>query len=385
MKSTTKKKETDLLYYWQPWCSAPRMFEVYLHYFYVKYGDDQAVTMGEEMISGGIDWYMVTSAGYVKNTIPTGFHIVYAALQERKIYEADINFQKEELEYLQNKFEQGYSSREGRDNFGIFNICILPEGRLKLFLGGEKYDRTEVLPFEYQATDSHVVDEDITKGMNSSPNRGMLWWNDANEFFDYMTYEGDSYLDLDSIKKKYGNEVYHRIKFQRERNFPMEIWHKYFERFNYDVEFVLEDKNAYLTDSKLQYSNCEVSMIEYSINPENIIKNPSCLRDAQVWWMANDVFYSAYLYFDEEEIYNILSSVFKDNKEKKGLLSIQISKYNNFINLNLTVGEEIINIEKTQIVIITIDRTNGDRECVYKNYEEYHQKEFIGYQLYPDD
>lgn len=41
-------------YKWQPTCSAPKLFQMYTHRFYVKYGDDKAVTSSKDFYFDGM-------------------------------------------------------------------------------------------------------------------------------------------------------------------------------------------------------------------------------------------------------------------------------------------------------------------------------------------
>lgn len=376
IKSNNKK----ITYKWQPWCTAPRMFTVYTHYFYVKYGDDKAVGIGDEYIHSGINYFLGVEAGIVKNEIPTGIRIIYAALQERKIYEADIHFSNEELDLLRDRFENGYMGQYERDYFTQFDVCILPGGRLKFIIVGDRGDRVEVLPFEYTATDTHIIDDDIKLGMNSSPNRGLEWWSDTNEYFDFMNHEGKNFMDLEAIKERYGEEVYERTKFLREQNFPMEIWESYFERYNYEIAFLFEDEKSILSTTYLQYSNVECVMIDYEVNPANIINSPSCIRQIEVWWFSKGQEYKAYLYFNEKEIIQTFQTAFGDDHNKKGTLNINVCKFNNLIDISLNVEDNTYKLNSTQIVILTIDSKNGDRKAIYKNWEESDHQQFLGFE-----
>lgn len=374
--------KNDRSYEWQPWCSAPKEFEVYTHYFYVRYGDDKAVGIGMDTFSGGIDQCDPKEAGVVKNEIPTGFHIIYAALQERKIYEADVNFNQEELNILRSKFENGYLGYEGRDYFSSFCICILPKGRLKLILVGEKQKRKETLDFEYTAEESHIIDDDILFGMKSSPARGMQWWNSVDEFFDFMTFDGKCYEDLDTIKCKYGEETYAKLKYQREKNFPMEIWDKYFVRFNYKMAFLPEKENVVFTANVNAYTNVERVMLLFENNPSNIIEKPSYIRESYLGWEDGNIGYSAEIYFNENEVFDVFDRAFGNNPNQEGVLTFEVCKYNNLIDISLTVGDTTIPFENTQFHIYARDLKTEEYSEVYDNIEGAKPQQFIGYRYY---
>lgn len=369
-------------YQWQPWCSAPKEFEVYTHYFYVKYGDDKAVGIGRDLFSGGIDQCDPQESGVVKNEIPTGFHIIYAAIQERKIYEADVNFSQEELNVLRSKFENGYQCYEGRDYFSSFCICILPGGRLRFILVGERQKRKETLDFEYTAEETHKIDDDILYGMKSSPAYGSKWWNSVDEFFDFMTFDGDCFEDLDTIKSKYGKITYARLKYQREKNFPMEIWEKYFVRFNYKMAFSHEKDNVVCTCNVNAYTNVERVMLDFENNPSNIIENPSYIRESIWGWIDGNISYTAKLYFDENEVFDIFDRAFGNNPTQEGILTYKVNKNSDSIDVYLKVGDMSIPFEKTQVNIYARDMKTGEYTDVYNNIEGEEHQQFTGYRYY---
>lgn len=365
-------KKDDKRYEWSPWCSAPKEFDVYTHYFWVKYGNDKAVGMGREMFDSGIDESYAHEAGTVRNEIPTGFHVVYVATQEQKAYEADVNFTREELDILRNRFETGYQGYEGRDYFSSFCICILPGGHLRFLLRGEEQKRRETLDFDYYAKETHILDDGFSLG-------GFAHYRNLKEYFDLSLHVGE---DLDSIKKEYGEQEYITIKYLREGNFPMHIWDKYFNRFNYRTVVSFENENAVCTSSVTSYTNTERVMIIYEHNPSNYIENPSYIKDLNFSWDVDENSFEAFLYFNEDEVFEVFDKAFGTDRKNKGELCINVCKYNNLIDINLKVDDKVYPIEKTQIDIIKIDPETRDREMFYENYEGPDHQQFLGYRDY---
>lgn len=356
-------------YSWEPTCSAPKMFEVYTHWFYVKYGKDKAVTTSKDFYEGGIDWAWPHEAGEVRNEIPTGVQIVYAALQERKIYKADIDFTSDELRIIRDHFNRGYNACQKKDTYGIFCVCILPGGNLKFILCGVERQRNIVLDFDYKAEETYEADEDIMMGLNHSPGRGMRNWKDREQFFDFMTNEGCCYMELDSIRKQFGEQTYLQSKYYREKSIPMNIWNRYFERFNYKTVISFENDSTSMVFDMCMYTNAESYTRMYGKNDDNYIENPARIKKTRFEWEVDGHRYETVCYFNEEEVLRVFDEAFGDDHNQKGELKIDVSKYNNLLTIHLNVGDKSILLEKTQIDIVEVDKNTGDRTPIYENYE----------------
>jgi hypothetical protein len=239
-------------------------------------------------------------------------------------------------------------------------------------LRGEEQKRWETLDFDYYAKETHVLDDGFSLG-------GFACYRNLKEYFDLSLHVGE---DLDSIKKEYGEQEYVTIKYLREGNFPMYIWDKYFSRFNYRTVVSFENENAVCTSSVTSYTNTERVMIDYEINPSNYIENPSYIRELIFSWDVDGKEFEAFLYFNEEEVFDVFDNALETDRSVRGELCLDVCKYNNLIDIYLKVGDKVYPIRKTQIDIVKINPETGDREMFYENYEGPDHQQFLGYRDY---
>lgn len=138
----------------------------------------------------------------------------------------------------------------------------------------------------------------------------------------------------------------------------------------------MEDPESELLDETCYFTNAEMYHRYFSVNPGNVISRPAALRKLVFGWKSKGYFYSCYIYFNEEEIFRNFQEAF-DGDESKGEFKIFVSKYNNCLELSLTVGDKKYRFENMQIDIANRERFYDSADRVYENYEGAHQ-DFVG-------
>lgn len=366
---------------WEPACSTPEMFEIYAHHFYVKCGENSAVSITEDLLHHGLEGFLSSCPSEVRNMLPTGLFMIYAAIQERKIYKIDYDFSEKEKAMIQKFLEEGYSHSRCEGSYNCFYVCVLPGGVIKFIIkdAGKDFpgERSVVLDFEAKAEETHEIDEELLYGMKKMPAKGIRQWESIDSYFDWMNWEGKHFKDLETIKTKYGKTEYLRQKYHREGNFPMYVWEKYFERFNYKIVISFEDSSSKLVEERCYYTAPEFTVRKIDLNPNNIITNPTRLRKHRFLWISQGVEYETILYFNEEEVFQIYDEMFGTDRNQYGELRVDVSKYNNLLDVSLVVGDRVKKLEKTQIDIVKINRETKQRDMIYENYKGHHQ-DFVG-------
>lgn len=109
---------------WEPACSTPEMFEIYAHHFYVKCGENSAVSITEDLLHHGLEGFLSSCPSEVRNMLPTGLFMIYAAIQERKIYKIDYDFSEKEKAMIQKFLEEGYSHSRCEGSYNCFYVCV---------------------------------------------------------------------------------------------------------------------------------------------------------------------------------------------------------------------------------------------------------------------
>lgn len=96
-------------------------------------------------------------------------------------------------------------------------------------------------------------------------------------------------------------------------------------------------------------------------------------------WQVKDSLYSGYFFFDEDEILRVYPKAFGNEGKLKGELVVKVSKYNNWFDIFLQVGDKKYKLEKTKIhVFRDTPQKKDDDEPFYCNYWDSDVEEYIG-------
>ena len=94
-------------------------------------------------------------------------------------------------------------------------------------------------------------------------------------------------------------------------------------------------------------------------------------------WNVGNINYDTEFYFNEDEVLNVFKTAFSGNRDKKGIMVINISKYNNRFDIYLSVNGKKYALKKTQIVVFK--KMRGDEaRLFYDNSPKEDIKMFIG-------
>ena len=161
----------------------------------------------------------------------------------------------------------------------------------------------------------------------------------------------------------------------KEHGVPDEsLWNSYKERFRYDFEFNFEDKQTKPGGFLYyEYTNGEFGKLTDGYNftmrsrPKNIAFD----------WNVGDVYYDTEFYFNEDEVLDVFKTAYSGNRDKKGIMVINISKYNNRFDIYLSVNGKKYALKKTQIVVFK--KMRGDEaRLFYDNSPKEDIRMFIG-------
>lgn len=93
------------------------------------------------------------------------------------------------------------------------------------------------------------------------------------------------------------------------------LWDAYFQRYNYNLQFDFE------TNSKLEslicyFANGEYSNVDFD---DHIIPfdNPSCLKYVKALWNSENCQYTAYFYFNEDEILRLFEKAYGEKSNAR--------------------------------------------------------------------
>lgn len=345
------KNDQQKQYYWEPTASTPvnnvsQMSDV--SYFFEN-GTSLSV-FGPEILRGGMgigrcgvdygkDWNL---------DLPTAIGAKWISFAEKKAY---IIYEEIPIDELKVLFENGYESfdRQGnsiRGHYIRLNLCLLPEGEVVLYV-------------------------------NSGNRRILLDWSARGEQSqDFELFRKEGYYSK-TLDEYISNRINKYPEFNVAQPASLDLIHRYFERFNYNIKVDFEDDSSSMWWFSYEYSNSELS-IAYSRDNETSIKNPSRMKNFVVSWKVSGFKYTAYFYFNEEEVLSVFDEAYGMDKKQNGELKIYVSKYNNLFDISLTVNNKKYTFEKTEIRVFKkiLSDPSAESELVYKNYKGDHQNVF---------
>ncbi len=374
---------------WELRLSAPLLYPVIVDHFYAKFGKEEAITCDALIAHNGLGDNMGNNTSGEATSCPTGVDIVWCSLLERKWYLAEIDFSKKDQEWVNNLFSKGYegygtSRAEGpgmiRMPYKKFNICCLPGGVVRIYFSGG-ISRTICMETVYQGEETHDMDDIIIHGLKFNRSNSSRYWDDVSDFYDFNLYEGKYRKELDELKKE-ESSFYEFLKNYRERKgvIPFGLWNDYYQRYDYKIQVVFEnEKESVQQEEKIRFTNGESYSRKPHINPNNIILNPTPIREMSLYWTVQDRYYFCNLFFNEEETFSLFKKAFEENKGDAGTLSINVSKYNNFIEIFLNIGKASYKFEKVEINISTAIGLHGSKDYIYSNCNYSHKNKFIGF------
>lgn len=355
------KKDMRTIFSWSPSVSTPYNYPVELLRCKVGFGDegksfpvfDSFPILGiGESGAGGVDLNAFdVERGF---PIPNSIDILWVAYTEKKFYKADIKF-SEELQYrILELFREGYYGVKQNQRFRYNNLVItlLPEGKIWLYLDG---------PHRYVRLDYTLQAEEVEV-----------------ELSDYVKTR---YKTIEDFCKGRLSDYPEAVENLSKNGIPKGLWDTYAERFPYDIKIEFENEQT-VFDPNYGYfcSNGEMlgSLDDVKYHPM------ARLKYLIMAWSVADTVYTGHLFFNENEVIHKFPEVFTNpsNPNIRGEFLINVSKYNNWFDISLRVGERECKFEKTQIHVFKqgVNQPNKDAIVYYNNHRDIHSSDikFIG-------
>lgn len=359
IKIRFNKKEPRTVFSWSPSVSTPYNYPVELLRCKVGFGDegksfpvfDSYPILGiGESGAGGVDLNAFDiERGF---PIPNSIDILWVAYTEKKFYKADIKF-SEELQYrILELFREGYYGVKQNQRFRYNNLVItlLPEGKIWLYLDGpHRYVR---LDYTLQAEEVEVELSDYVKTRHKT---------------------------IEDFCKGRLSDYPEAVENLSKNGIPKGLWDTYAERLFDDIKIKFENEQT-VFDPDYGYfcSNGEMlgSLDDVKYHPM------ARLKYLIMAWSVADTVYTGHLFFNENEVIHKFPEVFTNpsNPNIRGEFLINVSKYNNWFDISLRVGERECKFEKTQIHVfkVTPENKDDDNHLFYWNYQGEEVKQYIG-------
>ena len=249
-------------------------------------------------------------------------------------------------------FREGYYGVKEKQRFRYNNLVItlLPEGKIWLYLdGSHRYVR---LDYTLQAEEVSVELSDYVDTRHKTMD-------------DFCTGRLSDYPKAIENLSKNG--------------IPKGLWDTYAERFPYDIQIEFENEQTVFDPDYGYYcSNGEMfgSLDDVKYHPM------ARLKYLIMAWSVADTVYTGHLFFNENEVIHKFPEVFTNpsNPNIRGEFLINVSKYNNWFDISLRVGERECKFEKTQIHVfkVTPENKDDDNHLFYWNYQGEEVKQYIG-------
>lgn len=333
-----------------PWVAnvtAPRNYPVEVKYSFVGFGQGQKYPIMSSFANAGIG----ISKGEVSFAdldgeglaMPNRLEVLWLSYTERKFYKADIAFSEKLQARILSLFQEGYENEQKHENYSCFLVTLLPGGKIWLYLNG--IARYSLVCDTLQADTIDMALGDFDK--------------DA--------------LLVDSTVEDYckGNLNKEQVANLKENGVPYELWSKYQERFNYDIEFEFED------------NLCKIDSFHFAKHFINGEFNYACdgvkvgeqSRPKQLYlkWNVADTTYTGEFFFDEQEVLDMFSKGFSHKTANiRGKFMVKVSKYNNRFDIYLQVGSRRIALTRTKIHVFRDTPLNlkEDEKPFYNNHRD---------------
>lgn len=366
-KSKNKKGEKDMTdcYVWGPGACAPLLFPAELRYAYFMFGEGKQYPVVYSMIGGGIGTGSSNASlndldG--KMSLPYGFSALWFSYADRKIYGGDMFFSDELKSRILEFFRTGYVRTIETDNgvlhepsnYTTYSLTMLPGGRVLLHLTGP---RRKVYLATFQCREMDVTLEEmhlpyVTDAKN------------VKEFFD-SALKYDDYAPMLAYIKDHG--------------IPTKLWDRYLERFPYEIKIEFEDEQAVIDPNYgYKFSNGEMFFNNDSVKVDSLAR----IKGTVFVWNVADTMYTGHFYFNEDEVLEYFDKAYGKNHNQEGKFVIKVSKYNNWFDIFLRVGNKEYKFEKTKIHVFKQDKDQPDSEAIvfYNNHRGEHSSsiKFIG-------
>ena len=275
---------------WDFYVSSPVHYSSELKYAKAFYGDkgEETVDVFDETAMAGLG--NVTATPFSVNppqgevSIPKGIDMVWVSIADKKIYRANIKFSQQIQNKLLKAFREGFYShwRESNMDFNEFNVTILPEGHLWLYLGIGNLRRVLICD-TLKGEETHMTLKEFSEGF-------------------YNAFQTVDSLCSDEKENSFFNE--HGSEYDK-------IWAFYAQRFNYQFDIQFENKQTELRKGQfvINFANGEI----LNHDDPGYFEQPSRPNKMEFQWITDGMLYTGHFYFDEEEVKNAFMEVYGNN------------------------------------------------------------------------
>lgn len=364
-KNNKKDKDMTNGYTWGPAASAPLMFHADSRYVIFYVGEDNSpYPVIYSSLDGGIAGGSSNAALNAFDTqmaMPNGFKTIWLSFAERKVYRGDFTFTEEQKERYKQLFVQGFETTENindsielvHETYTTFCVTFIPGGRALLHITGPGR-RVYVDSFQCEEL-KYITLEDLNFPYVTE-------CNTIQEYFDKALKYEEFNLMLAYIKA-------HGI--------PYKLWDRYLERFNYKIKIEFENNETILDlDYGYKFANGEMFKSRDGVSVDSLAR----IKTTGFTWSVADTVYAGRFFYNENEVLDIFDKAYGKDRRQQGEFVIRVSKYNNWFDIFLRVGDKEFKFEKTQIHVFKQGVDQHDRDAVvhYDNYRGEDPTKFIG-------
>ena len=298
---------------------------------------------------------------------PKMFKGVWAALTEKKVYEADVEFPTEMIEKITHAMEEGFVNKFGeRTTYSYFKAALFPGGVVRFHLLSS--GKIESLDYSFQGKFTSEYDNEFLKRIkDGEPPYDIVIEDYHNIYYKPSIFNPDKPSGI-IPKAEYVNNI----------GLPNKVWDRYYTRYNYKIRFSFEDPESYLYFWSPKFTNAEKFSCQSGVNDDIVIQHPATICSMNMWFQDKEYRYTSYFYFNEEEMLPLFEKAFADHPDQEGELHVRVNDTS--VEVSLNFGEEKYQIQKTEIRVFRDPLSNlrGESELIYKNYEGDHKNEFKG-------
>ena len=348
-----ENKNMNTKFKWDFTIAAPRHYPVEAKY--------ATITFGEEGSFDAMDLTPQVGIGYPTGSnfnpdnykedidLPTGLHILWASFADRKYYKADIEFSDELRKKMLLIFREGYHDTFENKHQNYCNVVatLLPGGHIWLYVNDDLI--RSIL----------VCDTLKGKEVKLKPERTEFAEDPTNPFENLEKASALAMKDnfhSDEILKKYGCSD--------------TIWENYKRRYNYHIKMDFENKETKFipVSYTIHYANGEIQ----NVADKGYFPRPAIPMNLEFQWTVNDMLYEGHFYFDESEIIHAYKKIYGSFADQEGTLVIKVSKYNNWFDIYLVVGDKKYRIVDTKIHVFRKEVHESDDKAVviYDNHPQ---------------
>ena len=359
-----ESKDMKTTFAWDFTIAAPIHYPIQAQYATITYGADyesfDVMTLNPQ---SGIGY--PTGSNFLPDyygegiELPNGLHILWASFADRKYYKADIKFSEELRKKMLMLFREGYiTSFDGKQrNYSNIVATILPGGNIWLYVN------------DYLSRKILVCDTLKGTEVKLKPRKS-----------EFEEDPGDPFENLETASVIAMKDNFHSDEILKKYGCSDTIWNNYKRRYDYKIKIDFENKQTSFIPKTYSviYANGEL----LHMNDKGFVPKPSVPKNLECQWTADKNLYTGYFYFDEQEIIYAFKKIFGSSSNEKGNLIIKVSKYNNWFDIYLQVGDREYRIVNTKIHVFKQGIHEDDEKAVviYNNHSDIYSEDisFIG-------